>query len=460
MLESILYFYIENKISKHTFITILKSFVKEVKIDNKSTHPYGSWKDIKLFLNHLINNNKNIEFIIDEIIQEIYIPQMIEDRKNMSINLPISLCGKWLPRESSKEFGWLARKIAINYYNYVFCLTNKNYIKYSHYRKLCSSFNNYLDIPQNHMCSKHWDYIKFNKVTAQTILKSKKSFLNDKEINENHRIICKENFLNYIQEIKNKNKPLKGKNIMPHYLVKEICSTNNLSNNEKDIINLQWNGLLESLNKNKYNFMKNCIPCIDVSPSMYNSSYDPLYSSIGMGLLTMELSDIKRAFTFSNNPNWITFNKQEEDSFYNKVIKIMNSEWGGNTNIIKMFELMLDKCIENNISNKEISKYSLIIFSDMQFDETCQEGEECIIDTISKKYKEKGYNSIPYLIFWNLRQTNNFPTIEKTPYSTKLSGNNGSLLKLFMNTNLEKIKQMSNITLIMEILDNPRYNIF
>ena len=246
---------------------------------------------------------------------------------------------------------------------------------------------------------------------------------------------------------------------MPHYLVKAILKNNDLDNNEIDIINLQWKGLLETLSKNENHFMKNCIPCIDVSPSMYSTSYDPLYSSIGMGILTMELSNIKRAFTFSNNPNWIIFDNKEH-TFYNKVLKTFSSEWGGSTNIIKMFELMLNQCIENNVSNTEISKYSLIIFSDMQFDDTCQEGEQCIIDTISKKYKEKGYDSIPYLIFWNLRKTNNFPTIEKTPYSTKLSGNNASLLKLFMNTSIEKIKKLSNFSLITEILNNPRYNIF
>ena len=56
-------------------------------------------------------------------------------------------------------------------------------------------------------------------------------------------------------------------------------------------------------------------------------------------------------------------------------------------------------------------------------------------------FKRYNYNNIPYLIFWNLRKTNNFPTINKTPYSTKLSGNSASLFKFFINTDLESIKK-------------------
>ena len=462
LLEVIVFYTFEkNIISKETFYKMLKNIVHEFNINDKPQHSYGSWKDLKLFLNFLNNFGDTYtkytkKEIIDDIIKEIYIPQMIQDRKNMSIQKPISLCGKWLPRESSKEFKWLARNIATLYYNYVFCMNIKPQFKFTHYRKLISEFNKYLDTTQIHMTSKKWDNIVFNKVTAQTLLKNKYSFLNMNEINEPHRIMCREHFLNFIQEKKEKGKSLKGKNIMPHYLVKALMDEN-ITMNEIDIINLQWQGLVESLIKKEDHFMKKCIPCIDVSPSMQHNSIIPLISAIGMGILTTELSNIKRAFTFSERPYWISFDKT--DFLYEKVREVLRSHWGSSTNILQMFHLMLIKCKENKVSNEEMKQYSLIIFSDMQFNETCNDSEENIIETISNKYKLAGYDNIPYLIFWNLKQTNNFPTIEKTPYSTKLSGNSSSLLKIFMNTNLEKIKTLSNISLILEILDNPRYNI-
>ena len=59
------------------------------------------------------------------------------------------------------------------------------------------------------------------------------------------------------------------------------------------------------------NFLTHCIPCIDVSPSMYNTDVVPLISAIGMGMMAMECSTIKRAFTFSEKPQWISMKKMK-----------------------------------------------------------------------------------------------------------------------------------------------------
>ena len=109
-----------------------------------------------------------------------------------------------------------------------------------------------------------------------------------------------------------------------------------------------------------------------------------------------------------------------------------------------------------------MKQYSLIIFSDMQFncDNFSNKPENKIFENIRQKYNQNGYTNIPFLIFWNLRQTDNFPTIENSTYSLKISGNSGSLLKIFMSLKLEDIKKINNWTLIKYILDNERYNIF
>ena len=75
----------------------------------------------------------------------------------------------------------------------------------------------------------------------------------------------------------------------------------------------------------------------------------------------------------------------------------------------------------------------------MQFDNCCN-NEETLIDRIKIDFLEKGgYTNIPFLIFWNLRYTDNFPTINSTPNSLKLSGNSVSLLKIF----LEEVNKLS-----------------
>ena len=468
MLQSIYYcFYTMNDETYiQSYYNIIKKWLEEFEDDDKTHMPYGSWKDLKKYLNILFHSNHpmynfvNKEEIIKEHVDRLYVKYMVRDRKNMGINQPISLLGKWLPRESSKENKWLSYLIAERYYCHVYGFMNvKKSSMMKVYRKLCTNFNKYLDTTQVHMCHRTWDKIDFEHVTSLTMYKSKNAFLNTKEIKERHREICKQNLEKHIETKLVENKSMKGKTLFPHNLVKEILyPKEEMTQNNIDIINLQWKGLLEHVKKgNNDNFLNNCISCIDVSPSMYSSDILPLVSSIGMGMMAMECSNVKRAFTFSEIPEWYIMD--ENATFYEQVNEIANMSWGGTTNIFAMFEKLLHVCLENNVSNEEIGKYSLFIFSDMQFNECCRANEYNIVDSVKKMYKRHNYNNIPYLIFWNLRKTNNFPTINKTPHSTKLSGNSASLFKFFINTDLESIKKMTNWTLIKEMLSNRRYNI-
>ena len=461
MFEVIAYHvYEKDTISREFYMNMFKRILNE----NEGNHPLGSWKDLKHFLHHLMGS-ENLEFqdkhtMIQDHIVHLYVDQMVDDRKAMSVGESISLCGKWLPRESSKKHKWLARSVARSYYNHVFCeLPEKSSIYSQHYREICSKFNKYLDTTQIQMCRRTWENIDFDKVTALTLHKFKDAFLNKKNINEEHRNICRDNLLNYVAEKTERGESLKAKVMFPHQLVSSILHTSAaLDDTSRDIVNLQWKGLLESVNQKGTGFLEKCIPCIDVSPSMYHMNPLPLHAAIGMGLMAMECSMIHRAFTFSETPEWIVFDDMKIP-FHEKVQKIAKSEWGGTTDIYSMFQMMLKVCVSNKVSNEDVGSYSLFIFSDMQFN-ACYHGDEnSLMENIHKMYAVEGYTNIPYIIFWNLRSTNNFPTISKTPGCTKLSGNSASLFKFFMNTSIDEIKTMTNWTLIKSILDNKRYSI-
>lgn len=467
MLSLLAYYCFEkNMFSESTYFKMFRKWLQEFEHEGQMMMPYGSWKDLKHYL-YLLNGSclpfKNMDQLIDLHIEELYIKQMIEDRKNMSIHKSISLCGKWLPRESSNSYKWLARRISRMYYYTVFSFYPIASISSKHYRKLCSEFNTYLDTVQIHMCNRTWDKIDFEHVTALSMYKYKNAFMNHKKINEEHREKCKFNLLEYIENKMQNQETIKAKTLFPHQLVREVL--NNFVNYGDDketamnITNLQWKELVNRVknSSSSNNFLNYCIPCIDVSPSMYNTDILPLISSIGMGLMAMECSTVKRSFTFSETPQWIEMN--DDDTFCKKVSTLGKSEWGSTTDIFAMFEMILHTCISNEVENDDLGKYTLFIFSDMQFNECCNDSETLLIDKVSQLYKQHGYTNIPYLIFWNLRTTNNFPSIEKTPNCTKLSGNSAMLFKLFMNTSLDTIKTMTNWTLLKEILDNPRYQI-
>jgi hypothetical protein len=140
----------------------------------------------------------------------------------------------------------------------------------------------------------------------------------------------------------------------------------------------------------------------------------------------------------------------------------MNSDWGSSTNIHKMFQKILDTCLQKNekgerVSQSELDKICLIVFSDMQFDPHESHPDDDLFDIIKKEYQDAGYERIPFLIFWNLRSTNTFPTIEKNQNMIQLSGNSVCLLEIFMKTKLEDFKQLESWDILKQILDNKRY---
>ena len=464
MLETIVYYAYETKcLSKKVVFKIFKNMVRQRK---GKPRPYGSWKDMKYFLCTFLDPSKfNYKFtkkcrheIAKELIRKTYVVQMIKDRKNMSVSKSISLCGKWLPRESSKKFGHIGKLIAKQYHDVVFKTRVPDTEKFKTYRELIVKFNKYLDTTQIHMNTGEWSLINFNNVTSLTLLKSKRAFLNHKNINSDDRYICKENLTRYLNhKLETCGYLQVGNEIMPHRLVKSVIL--NPDNEEIKLLNMQWNGIVEHLTKNKNHFMKYCIPCIDVSPSMCCDDAVPLHCAIGMGLLCADVSHYNKAFTFSSHPTWFDFDSSS--TFVEKVNQIKNGGWGSSTNIYALFMNVLEACQQANVSNDHLKEHSLIIFSDMQFD-ACDDNytlDNDVFKHIKVKYQKCGYDDIPFLIFWNLRTTDNFPSIESTPNMLKLSGNSVSLLSILMDVELKELRSLSNWNIIQKILDNPRYNI-
>lgn len=476
MLNTLTYYSYEKEIiPRDTILKILKGMVEN--IFNEDTkmyeHPYGSWKDIKYFLSYFMNDDTyeyvrvNKYKIIDEIIKQVYIPQMISDRKNMSIGQPISLCGKWLPRESG-QFKLLAKMIAIHYHKEVYIVSEKNIKMYQNYRKLVSKFNEYLDTTQVHMTGKSWDKINFENVTSKTLFLNKESFLNHRNIDETHRHICKRNFQKFIGDSKKQSYLRNNNTVMPHLLVRKALTQKNMTEQSDNsthentaILNMQWNGLMKTLEEGKFMENSYCFPCIDVSPSMMSDDAIPLHCAIGLGLACAQLCKHNRAFTFSSEPEWIQYEPSEQ--FVERVHKTRNSGWGSTTNIHKMFKRILETCLSREevsgtrVPQTEIDNTCLIIFSDMQFD--CHEiySEEELFSVIRREYKDAGYDNIPFLIFWNLRSTDTFPTIQKSTNMLQLSGNSSCLLEIFMKTRLQDLKTLDNWDLLKQILDSQRY---
>ena len=202
MMETYLYYSCDRTQNLYHFNDIAILLLRFVEYKNNS-FVHGSWKDMIKLIDILyhsdILNKITARDMINRILETIVIPQMMKDNINMNNNHKISLCGKWLPRESSR-LKWLARWIALKYYKIVHNIeiVNKK-IAYKHYRKLCTSYNKYLKTPQIYMSARNWNKIVFERVSLGTFETFGPNFLNHNNLYEQHRIECKEKYINYLK---------------------------------------------------------------------------------------------------------------------------------------------------------------------------------------------------------------------------------------------------------------------
>jgi hypothetical protein len=146
----------------------------------------------------------------------------------------------------------------------------------------------------------------------------------------------------------------------------------------------------------------------------------------------------------------------QELRLHEKVKLMLASPRGGNTDFISAHELILQKCVENKISDSDMPS-KIFILSDMQFDnfyKNCTKSsinfknkpysinvhsQQTIHESLSSAYYSAGMNSIgspyklPQQIYWCLRSdTTGFPVQTDTPNTQMISGFSSSLLRLFL----------------------------
>jgi hypothetical protein len=198
---------------------------------------------------------------------------------------------------------------------------------------------------------------------------------------------------------------------------------------------------------------------VDVSGSMFGDCASaPLNVAISLGMYCAEKAKGPYAghfMTFSSKPDFV---KVEGVDFYDKVVRMTRTDWGGSTNIEACFDLMLKVAIDNNLSQDEIPA-SLIIISDMEFDD-CATSKRCrlrhvgdtatLMEMIEKRWNQAGYK-MPCLTFWNVdARHNNIPMKVKDGVQF-VSGMSPSIFQMVM-------ENKNAFDLMYSVLDSERYS--
>ena len=333
----------------------------------------GSWRDIRGYLHILINDEFCSYDIIKMHIQEIIIPQLVEDRKNMSIEEEVSNIAKWLPREKS-NYKELAKMIAIEYCKYAHphmstCNRSKRQ-KYKIYRTMIASLNKYIDTTQIHMCAREWDKINFDYVTGNTIKKNHFAFAYPDWKFDKHRRQCARNFENHMNRWSTQ-------------------STLNFIHNQNYTFHEDY---------------KNYIPCF--------LNNDPECVNIGMQMMNFNI--FKKGYSHNKTPH-------EFDSSDSNIYDFNSTK---EVSISLLYQHVLALANEKNLSDKEVRKLKIVIITKFKT-------KECIIPTVksyesSRKgiyepffemiaytYRRKGYTKIPQIVFWNINRNTDENIIKK-----------------------------------------------
>lgn len=392
----------------------------------KHISEFGRWDD----LISLIDSDEDVDENITEILQI----QLIKDLEGIKEKKEISLMGKWLPSEnaSSRETKKLAKKV-----RKMLNLSSKNY------RQILSKLRKYLRVVEREMCSNQWDSIDYERVPSLANLKYKDAFLK-------HDL---ERRLNYLNSVKSGEKRMNMSAATPV----DIISKYRYSNKEDDFLELAWKNL-KDVN------IKDTLVVADGSGSMLchigGGSTTALDVAMALAIYTSEHNTApyrNKYITFSNSPQFVDLGKCE--TLKDKIRESRLHHEVSNTNIERVFKLILQLAIETRASEDEMIKNVLII-SDMEFDSAQRSWRndssvltQTLFEKIQKEYNNAGYK-MPKLIFWNVNsRTKLIPILENELGVTLVSGFSQNVLKMVMSEKYDPLE------VLYETLDQERYKI-
>ena len=202
-----------------------------------------------------------------------------------------------------------------------------------------------------------------------------------------------------------------------------------------DLAEKQWKNLPDHVKEGE-----NILPMIDVSGSM---SGLPMLIAVSLGLYLSERNkgSFKDTFlTFSGSPELI---RLEEATLKERITRVVEADWGMNTNFEKAYRAILDNAVSFNVPQSAMPTM-LLVLSDMQFDESQKSHrlgnyeldtpEPVHFENMRKLFKEAGYE-MPKVVFWNLRasQCEGSPARSDDTDVAMVSGFNPVLMKAILN---------------------------
>ncbi len=349
-------------------------------------------------------------------------------RKDLASQEGVSLLAKWLPsvNASNMETVRMGKKIAR-----ALGMTD------AEYRRTLVKLRARIRIIENNLREKDYTF-DYAAQPSKAMFKYRAAFIR----NDGERYGV------FMEQVEKGEKTLHTGTLAPYEIIApcvRLWDEPELSTEERKAMDVTWNALED------FTTGENALVVVDGSGSMYNSER-PMPAAVAMSLGIYFAERNTGAFkghfiTFSENPRLVEIKGRD---IVEKVRYCMGYNEVANTNIQRVFELILNAALKNRVPQKEMPA-RIYIVSDMEFDWCAQDAGLTNFEYAKQLFAENGYK-LPEVVFWNVASRHaNQPVIMNEQGVALVSGCTPRIFSMVAGGN------MSPWTVMMEVLQSERY---
>ena len=327
---------------------------------------YGRYDDLYILL-----DTKYREDVLSYIKEQFY-----ADKKGKELNQPISLLAKWLPSVNTSSIQTKKRGREFAAY---FGMTEKQY------RQTLSDLRRYLDVVERKMSAGQFGEIDYSAVPSRANLIYKNAFLKHDP----------ERRLAFLESLQKGEQKIHAQVLYPHEIVEAYRDKENrlyysstLKEYDETLEQL-WKALPENIASDE-----SAIVVADGSGSMFvpigNGTTSALSVANALAIYFAERCNGEfkdKYITFSRNPQLVNLEKGK--NLIEKLQIAYSHNEMANTNIYKVFKLILQTGIKHKMEQNELPQ-NIIIISDMEFDSCAEGSNETAFQKIEKEYESYG----------------------------------------------------------------------
>ena len=348
--------------------------------------------------------------------------QFDADLAALSSDGDVSLLGKWLPsvNASNDETIRAAKQIAN-----AFGLSDRDY------RKTLTKLRAQIRILENNLRERDYTF-DYSKQPSKAMFKYRKAFLrNDAE-----------RYGAFMQRVSTGEVKLNTGALYPYEIIEKAFHCDDA---ERLSLDATWRALAG------YTQDENALVVADGSGSMYWGG-KPMPAAVAQSLAIYFAEHNRGAFrnhfiTFSMNPRLVEIKGRD---IVDKARYCETFNECANTNIQKVFELVLNAAVRNRVPQKDLPS-TLYIISDMEFDSCAVGASLTNFEYAAKLFRQAGYR-LPNVVFWNVSSRNQQQPVTMNEQGVALvSGCSPRIFSMVMEGSLDPF------TFMLSVIDTERY---